>query len=97
MLRCIGAPARDIRRPFRTEGVTLTILGWVAGVPLGYLGAQLLSKLVTAVFSFKIALEFPLEFVGLALGGALVLAVLAMVMPLRRATRLRPGEALRYQ
>ncbi|HWS47566.1 MAG TPA: FtsX-like permease family protein, partial [Acidimicrobiia bacterium] len=97
ILRCIGARGRDVRRAFRAEGLTLAVLGWAVGVPLGYLTAQLLARLVTAVFKFKFAFEFPLEFVALALAGAVALSLLVMVPPLRRAARLRPGDALRYQ
>jgi putative ABC transport system permease protein len=97
VLRCIGARGRDIRRAFRAEGLTLALAGWAAGVPLGYLGARLLAHLVAAVFKFRFVFEFPLEFVWLALAGAIALAVVVMMPPLRRTARLRPGDALRYQ
>jgi ABC-type lipoprotein release transport system permease subunit len=34
--------------------------------------------------------------VGYALFGTLVLAVLVMLLPVRRAVRFKPGDALRY-
>jgi putative ABC transport system permease protein len=97
VMRSLGARARDVRRTFRAEGQTLTLIGWIVGVPLGYAGARLLCQLVTAVFKFQFAFEFPLQFTLIALVGSLVLARLATMMPLRRATRLRPADALRYQ
>jgi putative ABC transport system permease protein len=33
ILRCIGARARDVRRIFTTEGITLALAGWLLGVP----------------------------------------------------------------
>lgn len=97
VLRCIGARARDVRRAFRVEGLALTVLGWAVGVPLGYLGARLLAQLVTAVYKIRFAFEFPLQFVWLALAGSIGLALIAMALPLRRAARLHPGDALHYQ
>jgi ABC-type antimicrobial peptide transport system permease subunit len=75
----------------------LTALGWAAGVPLGYAGARLLDHLVSTLFHLRFPFEFPFEFVWLALGGAIALALVVMIAPLRRAARLRPGDALRYQ
>jgi putative ABC transport system permease protein len=97
VLRCIGARARDIRRVFRTEGLVLAVAGWAVGVPLGYLGARLLALFVSAVYKLQFAFEFPLQFVWIALLGTLALASLVMTLPLRRAARLSPGDALRYQ
>ena len=75
----------------------MTLLGWAIGVPLGYLGARLLAQLVAAVYKIHFALEFPLQFVSLALAGSMGLALVAMTLPLRRAARLRPVDALHYQ
>jgi putative ABC transport system permease protein len=96
VLRSLGARARDIRRTFLAEALTLTIAGWVIGVGLGYVGARLLSQLVESVFKFRFAFEFPLRYTLVALIGAVVLGWLATALPLRRAVRLRPAEALRY-
>ena len=37
ILRSIGARARDIRRIFAAETLTLAAAGWLIGIPLGYL------------------------------------------------------------
>jgi len=37
ILRSIGARARDIRRIFAAETLTLAVAGWLIGIPLGYL------------------------------------------------------------
>ena len=44
----------------------------------------------------RLPFVFPLWNVGLALVGTVVLALLVLLLPLRRAVRLRPGDALRY-
>jgi putative ABC transport system permease protein len=39
---------------------------------------------------------FPLGYVAIALVGTVILALVVMLAPLRRAVRFKPGEALRY-
>jgi putative ABC transport system permease protein len=96
ILRCIGARARDIRRIFATEGVTLAIAGWLLGLPLGYALTRLLVWLIWEIAGVRLPLVFPFWNVWIALAGTLALALLVLLLPLRRAARYRPGDALRY-
>jgi ABC-type lipoprotein release transport system permease subunit len=96
ILRSIGARARDIRRIFTTEGVVLALLGWLLGIPLGYLLTQLIVRLVWEVVEVRLPVVFPPGNVVVALVGTTVLALLVLVLPVRRAVRFRPGDALRY-
>jgi putative ABC transport system permease protein len=96
ILRSIGARARDIRRIFTTEGVVLALVGWLLGIPLGYLLTRLIVRLVWEVVEVRLPVVFPPGNVVIALLGTTVLALLVLVLPVRRAVRFRPGEALRY-
>ena len=96
MLRCIGAHARDIRRIFATEGLTVALAGWVIGIPLGFGFAHSLVALAENVFNEHVLFAFPPINIPIALIGTLILALLVMQIPLRRAVRFKPGEALRY-
>jgi putative ABC transport system permease protein len=96
ILRCVGARARHVRRVFATEGLVLALAGWLLGIPFGYAIDRLFGWLVGRIFSFDMPVAFPPLHVLLALGGTIVLAWLLMRLPLRRAVRFRPGEALRY-
>ena len=96
ILRSIGARARDIRRIFATETLTLATAGWLIGIPLGYLLDLLLIWLVKKVTNLNLTLAFPPWNLALALAGTILLALLITLVPIRRATRLRPGAALRY-
>ena len=96
ILRCIGARGRDIRRIFTAEGLVLALLGWLVGIPLGYLLDHALVWLFGELVGIEIPFVFPWANVGYALLGTLVLAVLIMLVPVRRAVRFRPGDALRY-
>jgi putative ABC transport system permease protein len=97
VLRCLGARGRDLRRIFRTETIALAVIGFVLGIPLGWLLAHILRWLVLHVANIQLPVPYTLGNVGIALAATLVLAVLVVAAPLRRATRLRPGDAIRYR
>ncbi|HYB15257.1 MAG TPA: FtsX-like permease family protein, partial [Streptosporangiaceae bacterium] len=96
ILRSIGARARDIRRIFAAETLTLAAAGWLIGIPLGYLLDLFLVWLVKRVVNINLTLAFPPWNLVLALAGTTLLALLITLVPIRRATHLRPGDALRY-
>jgi putative ABC transport system permease protein len=96
ILRCIGARARDLRSIFATEGLVVAVLGWLAGIPLGYAVDRLLVWLLRELIEIEVPVTYPAANVALALVGTAALALLVMALPLRRAVRLKPGDALRY-
>ena len=96
ILRSIGARARDIRRIFATETITLAAAGWLIGVPLGYLLDLFLVWLVKSVLNLNLTLAFPPWNLVLTLAGTILLALLITLLPIRHAVHLRPGHALRY-
>ena len=96
ILRCIGARARDVRRIFVTEGLTLAFAGWLLGIPLGFVLNRSLVWLIWEVVEVRIPFVFPPWNIALALAGTLLLALLVTLLPIRRAVRFRPGNALRY-
>jgi putative ABC transport system permease protein len=96
ILRCIGSRARDLRRIFATEGLLVALLGWLIGIPLGLILAHALTTASENVINVHILFAFPLINIPIALIGTLILALLVIQIPLRRAVRFKPGEALRY-
>jgi lipoprotein-releasing system permease protein len=96
ILRCLGARARDVRRIFATEGVALALGGWLLGIPLGYALTRLIVWLIWEIAGVRVPVVFPPWNIALALAGTVVLALLVMVLPVRRAVAFPPGEAIRY-
>jgi ABC-type lipoprotein release transport system permease subunit len=71
-------------------------VGWLIAIPFGYLLDRVLVWLVRKVANVVIPLTYPLWYLVPALAGTILLALLMTLLPIRRAARHRPGDALRY-
>ncbi len=87
----VGARTRDILGQFLVEAVTLSLIGGLAGVALG-LGTSLV---IAHLAGWRIAIS-P-EAVALAVAFAFVIGVFFGFYPARKAARLNPVEALRFE
>jgi predicted permease len=87
----LGAQRRDVLRLVLTQGTRLTLLG----VALGILAALALSRLL-ATLLFGVSATDPLTIAAVA-GLLAFVALLACFIPARRATRVDPIIALRYE
>jgi len=97
MLRCIGAQSRDVRRLFASEGLFLAFLGWIVGLPLGYAVYQVYVAAMAIGMKLTMPDRYALIYVGLSLVFTLVGTLIVIFFPLRRATDMKPGDAIRYQ
>jgi putative ABC transport system permease protein len=87
--RAVGARTQDIRLQFLMETAATTLTGGIAGVLLGYGGAQL------AANRMHLGDIFSWEAVLLGIAAAALTGLLAGVVPAQRAAHLRPADALR--
>jgi putative ABC transport system permease protein len=89
--KAIGAKARDINRQFLVEAVALTFIGGLIGIMLGWsisFGISYFGVLQTTVSVSSILLAF---------GVSAAIGIVFGYYPARRASRLNPIEALRYE
>jgi ABC-type antimicrobial peptide transport system permease subunit len=66
------------------------------GIPLGFVLEVGLVWPVKQIVNVEFPVVFPPWNIVIALVGTVLLAALIALVPVRRATRLRPGDALRY-
>ena len=94
----VGARSRDILRQFLVESVVLSCIGGVVGFGLG-VGASV--GLTTLINRFSSGTDWPIVISLPAAVTAILFAIAVGVFfgfyPARRASRLDPIEALRYE
>jgi putative ABC transport system permease protein len=92
MLRAVGMTRRQVRRMIRYESVITALMGGVIGILLGLvLGGLLASRVDFIVFAL------PWRQVIVFAVAAVVVGLLAAILPARRASRLNVLEALQYE
>jgi putative ABC transport system permease protein len=87
----VGARGRDILTQFLVEAMTLSVAGGLVGIALGLVTAQVIAGL--AEWSTEVAPEA----IGIAFLFSAVVGVFFGFYPARKASRLDPIEALRYE
>lgn len=89
--KSLGAKNKDIGAQFLAESATLTFIGGIIGVFLGWLASFLITKFggtTTSVTLFSVILGF---------GVSAAIGIVFGYYPARQAAKLNPIEALRYE
>ncbi len=89
--QAIGAEKRDISRQFLLEAVSLTLIGGILGIVVGWLASLLISRFA------GIAGQISISSIGLACGVSALIGIVFGYYPARRAAELNPIEALRFE
>jgi len=89
--KALGARPWDVARPILREALTLAAIGVAIGLPV----ALALGRLMQAVL-YGIVPHDPVTMIG-TIGIMLTVAALAAWIPARRAAKIDPMEALRYE
>lgn len=87
----LGARQGNVLKMIVMQGLKLTVLGTV----IGLLTALALTRVLTTML-YNVSATDPLTFAGVALLLAFV-ALLASYLPARKATKIDPNQALRYE
>ena len=87
----IGARSRDILTQFLVEATTLSAVGGGIGIVLGLLGAWGVARGLHVPFVVP-GISMPVAF-----GVCVLVGIVFGVLPARKASRLHPLEALRFE
>lgn len=91
LLKAIGAKEKDILTQFLIEAVVMTLIGGVIGILIGISGAFLVSVL------FNIPFVVSAPAIVIAVGISTLVGVVFGLYPARKAAKLTPIDALRYE
>jgi putative ABC transport system permease protein len=89
--KAVGATRRDIMLQFLIESATLTGIGGVIGIAVGLLVGRIVTVLLNA------QAPTPVNQTVIAVAVSIGIGLVFGVVPARRAARLDPVEALRYE
>ena len=89
--KAVGATRRDILQQFLIEAATLTGIGGVAGIAFGLLVGRF------ANVAMRLSSTPPLDLTVIAVFVSVAIGIAFGLLPARRAARLDPIEALRYE
>ncbi len=94
--KAVGATRQNILRQFLAEAVMLTLFGGSVGILFGLITSYV-AAIIIKQFEENWSFVFPVDAMVLAFVVAAVVGLIFGIYPARRAARLDPIEALRYE
>ena len=103
IMKALGAKNKDVKKMFIYESWLLGLIGGGSGILVGWLFGKFFNFVIA--FLFKLSGQqnsvelfiIPWKFASAVLCFALILALLSGLFPARRAAKLNPLDALRYE
>jgi putative ABC transport system permease protein len=95
VMRALGCRSSQIYATLCWQSLTIVVIGLVVGVPFGTIGGSALWRSFASGLGVVPAATLPLAGIGIVIGAAIAVSILAALPPGRRATAEHPAAALR--
>jgi putative ABC transport system permease protein len=95
--KSLGAKQRDIMTQFVIEAATTSGIGGVIGIGFGYILSAVASKLIVAILQQELTVTPSAGSVLMAFGISVAIGILFGYLPAKKAARLNPIDALKYE
>jgi putative ABC transport system permease protein len=99
--KAIGATKRDILIQFLIEAVTITSIGGILGMVIGFviikLGFPILGSILAQQFGGELPVVFSIPWMLLPFGFSIMTGIIFGIFPAYKASKLKPIEALRFE
>lgn len=96
VMKAIGATSRNILEIFLIESATIGVIGGISGCLLGIVMSRAIG-FASQFIGFTITTAVTPELLALGLGFSVIAGVVSGAFPARRAAKLDPIQALRYE
>jgi len=95
--KAVGAKNVTIMIQFLIESVTITLIGGIVGIILGVLIAFVISLVVINIFGYEWEFIVSWQSIAVATTVSILIGLIFGMYPARKASRISPMEALRYE
>lgn len=97
IMKAIGATNTDVLLIFLVEGLTISAIGGILGIILGYVGSNVVSLGLTRFLGGTLEPVITLVSILLAVGVSFIVGIISSLYPARKASKMSPIEAVRYE
>ena len=95
--KALGAKQRNIMSQFVIEAATTSALGGVIGIGMGYMFSEIATRVISVALEVEMKVIPTVGSVMLAFGISVGIGILFGYLPAKKAARLNPIDALRYE
>ena len=97
IMKAIGATNKHVLFIFIMEGIIISLIGGFIGITLGFIGSQGFSAVFAGSFGAELMPIITIESIAIGLTVAVLVGMLSSLYPARKAAKMSPIEAVRYE
>jgi ABC-type antimicrobial peptide transport system permease subunit len=95
--KAIGAQNKNLLLQFLIESITITLIGGIIGILLGILTSLLITLIIKNILGYDWKFSLSLLSIVMGIGVSTSVGLIFGLYPARKASKLNPIEALRYE